>query len=207
VARNASDRGRLAAVLTVLAAAAVLTGCAAEPAQVQVAAATRSAGPSSWFLESGGVVPTPAPATVDLSPVIPRPYMPDFVPPVVPRGRPVEENPPPAACGGYANPVRINPGAVPGAGSATISWQADQRPEVTGYRVQAVVQTIVTGTQPRPLQQSVAQPAGCVPVTTTVTGLTRGESYVFWLEEAVTDPTSGVTRLVQVGTSAPVVIG
>jgi hypothetical protein len=46
-----------------------------------------------------------------------------------------------------------------------------------------------------------------VPVTVTVVGLTPGEPYVFWLEEQVTSASTGVTRLVQVGTTEAVVIG
>jgi hypothetical protein len=54
---------------------------------------------------------------------------------------------------------------------------------------------------------AVAQPSGCVPVTATVAGLTSGSWYVFWLEEAQLDATSGVTRYVQVGESDPVQVG
>jgi hypothetical protein len=44
-------------------------------------------------------------------------------------------------------------------------------------------------------------------VSVTLTGLTSGVPYVFWLEEQVTSVSTGVTRLVQVGTSGAVVIG
>ena len=114
----------------------------------------------------------------------------------------------PDACGGAGtNPRRMVPGVVPGAGSATLDWMSDDRPEVLGYRVQAVSQQLVAGEQPAPVTVSAAQPAGCVPVTVTVLGLTPGEPYVFWLEEQVTSASTGVTRLVQVGTSEAVVIG
>src|SRR3954464_2648676 len=117
----------------------VLAGCATSSSPVQVAAATRSAAAPTWFLESGGIVlsPPPAPSTIGLSPVIPRPRAPEFVPPIVPPGVGVGAARPPAVCGGYGSPVQISPGAVPGPGTATISWQADGRPEVVGYRVQA----------------------------------------------------------------------
>jgi hypothetical protein len=84
---------------------------------------------------------------------------------------------------------------------------ADVRPEVLGYRVQAVSQRLVGGEQAAPVVQAAAQPAGCVPVTVTITGLASGEPYVFWLEEQVTSASTGVTRLVQVGTTEAVVIG
>ena len=185
-----------------------MTGCAAST-DVEEAAATRAQAPATWFLDSGGVVPpsVSAPTTVDpFSPAIPRPGT-FVIPRPVPYGVAPELKPSPAPCGGYSTPRTINPGAVPGTGSATVSWLSDNRAEVTGYRVQAVTQTLVTGAQPEPVKQTVAQPSGCVTVTTTITGLTSGEAYVFWLEEAVVDPTSGVTRLVQVGSSSPVTIG
>ncbi len=114
----------------------------------------------------------------------------------------------PDACGGAGtNPRRMVPGVVPGPGRATLDWMADDRPEVLGYRVQAVSQQLVAGAQPGPVTQTVAQAAGCAPVSVTVTGLTPGEPYVFWLEEQVTSASTGVTRLVQVGTTEAVVIG
>jgi hypothetical protein len=84
---------------------------------------------------------------------------------------------------------------------------SDNRPEVLGYRVQAVSQQLVGGEQPAPLMQTAAQPDGCMPVSVTITGLTSGVPYVFWLEEQVTSASTGVTRIVQVGTSSAVVIG
>jgi hypothetical protein len=125
----------------------------------------------------------------------------------VPRGEPAVTKPPPAACGGYAVPRRIVPGATGGTGSATVSWQADSHADVTGYRVRAVSQTLVAGLQPDPVTVAVAQPSGCVPVTATVGGLTSGSWYVFWLEEAQLDASSGVTRYVQVGESDAVPVG
>ena len=114
----------------------------------------------------------------------------------------------PDACGGGGTvPRRMVPGVVAGPGSATLEWMADARPEVIGYRVQAVSQRLVGGAQPEPVVQTVGQPGGCTPVSVTVTGLTSGVPYVFWLEEQVTSASTGVTRLVQVGTTRPVVIG
>jgi hypothetical protein len=96
---------------------------------------------------------------------------------------------------------------VPGARTATISWLADNRPEVLGYRVSAVSQRLVTGAQPAPPQQTVAQPGGCVPLSITMAGLRPGEPYVFWMEEQTLDSRTGAVRFVQVGTSEAVVIG
>ena len=120
---------------------------------------------------------------------------------------PVYSQRPDACGGGGTTPRRMVPGVVPGPGSATLDWMADARPEVLGYRVQAVSQQLVGGVQPAPVVQEVAQPEGCVPVTVTIAGLAPGVPYVFWLEEQVTSASTGVTRLVQVGTTAAVVIG
>src|SRR3954454_21214839 len=105
----------------------VLAGGATSSSPVQVAAATRSAAAPTWFLEAGGIVPSPpaAPSTIGLEPAIPRPHEPELVPRCFPRGVGIGDDPPPAVCGGYASPVQISPAAVPGPGSATISWQAD----------------------------------------------------------------------------------
>ncbi|MCZ2823218.1 MULTISPECIES: hypothetical protein [unclassified Modestobacter] len=114
----------------------------------------------------------------------------------------------PDGCGGAGTtPRRIVPGVVPGPGSATLDWMSDNRPEVVGYRVQAVSQRLVGGEQPPPVVRAVAQVEGCQPMTVTVDGLTPGEPYVFWFEEQVTSASTGVTRLVQVGTTGAVVIG
>ncbi|MCZ2815643.1 hypothetical protein [Modestobacter sp. VKM Ac-2984] len=114
----------------------------------------------------------------------------------------------PDGCGGAGTtPRRIVPGVVPGPGSATLDWMSDNRPEVVGYRVQAVSQRLIGGQQPPPVVRAVAQVEGCQPMTVTVDGLTPGEPYVFWFEEQVTSASTGVTRLVQVGTTGAVVIG
>jgi hypothetical protein len=151
----------------------------------------------------GPVAPSEPTFIVPAPVVVPR----QLPPPFVPRGEPAVTKPPPAACGGYAVPRRIVPGATGGTGSATVTWQADSHADVTGYRVRAVSQTLVAGLQPDPVTVAVTQPSGCVPVTATVGGLTSGSWYVFWLEEAQADTATGVTRYVQVGSSDPVQVG
>ena len=123
------------------------------------------------------------------------------------RGTQPAYTPRPDPCGGMTTPRRIVPGVVPGPGSASLDWMPDDRPEVVGYRVQAVSQQLVGGEQPAPVVQTVAQVTGCAPVTATITGLTAGTPYVFWLEEQVTSASTGVTRTVQVGATGAVVIG
>jgi hypothetical protein len=205
--RGTSWRRRAGALLLAGGGALVLTGCGPGDAEVQTTAATAAASAGSWFLSSGGTAtPTTEPPFIQLAPSIPRPG--EFtVPRPVPYGVAPDTSPPADPCNGATSPRRINPGAVAGAGSATVSWQADNRAEVLGYRVQAVSQTLVTGAQPATVQRTVGQVAGCGTVTATLTGLASGDHYVFWLEERVQDPTYGVVRLVQVGSSEPVLIG
>ncbi|MGY1738243.1 hypothetical protein [Geodermatophilus sp. SYSU D00684] len=127
--------------------------------------------------------------------------------PLVPHGEPLRTTPPPAQCGGYGSLRQVPPGVVPGVGSATVSWQADGRESVQGYRVTAVSQQLVSGPQPAPPQVTVGQRGDCGEVTASIGGLTSGVPYVFWLEELVLDAGTQVTEYQQVGWSSPVVIG
>jgi hypothetical protein len=198
---------RAGALVLAGAGALVLTGCGLGDTDVQTTAATAAAPGSSWFLSSGGTAtPTTEPPLIQIGPTIPRPG--EFtVPRPVPYGVSPVTSPPPDPCNGASTPRRIVPGAVAGAGSATVSWQADNRSEVLGYRVQAVTQELVSGTQPPTVQRTAGQVAGCGTVSVRLPGLTSGDHYVFWLEERVRDPESGVVRFVQVGSSDPVLIG
>jgi hypothetical protein len=167
-----------------------------------------TAGTNSVVTSPQMVVPVPAePAAPTF--VVPAPTVRQFdLPrPWVPYGVVPKTSPPPAACGGYSTPRHIPPQVVAGTGSATLSWMADNHSDVQGYRVRAVSQQLVTGAQPEPPGQDVAQVGGCGTVTATMTGLTSGVYYVFWLEEAQHDTSNGVVRYVQVGESDPMLIG
>ncbi len=166
--------------------------------------------------EPARVADAPPPAAAPPAPVVDTPVLALPVPrrlevepatPLVPRGRPLEVTPPPAQCGGYGGLRQVPPGVVAGAGSATVSWQADAREVVQGYRVTAVSQQLAAGAQPAPPRVDVAQRADCGEVTATLGGLASGVPYVFWLEVALLDDTTGVTEYVQIGWSSPVVIG
>ncbi|SDD20700.1 hypothetical protein SAMN05660690_3639 [Geodermatophilus telluris] len=152
-------------------------------------------------------VPDPVVDTPVLAVPVPRRLAVELPTPLVPRGVPLETTPPPAQCGGYGSLRQVPPGVVPGTGSATVSWQADGRAVVQGYRVTAVSQQLVSGPQPAPPQVTVGQRGDCGEVTATMAGLTGGVPYVFWLEELVLDADTGVTAYEQVGWSSPVVIG
>lgn len=207
-------RGRRGGLVLAAAAAAVLSACTPAAPPVEVAAATAALPVTPWTNAPRPAVvypdlPIAAPETGGMQvPQPPRPMRVNRLPaPLAAVGTAPSFTPPTAVCGGYGIPRRIVPGAQPGAGSATISWQADGHPEVQGYRVSAVSQALVSGAQPAPLQQTVAQSGGCGPVTVTMTGLTPGAPYVFWMEEQTLDQRTGVLRFVQVGTSDAVVIG
>ena len=210
-----------------LAAAGLLAAGIWPAAPVQVAAATVAVFTPQAPLRSA--VEAPIPLRVEVPPAVPPPLVdssaatgsgPGMTVPQPPRpartgrvvnpyvgyGESPELTPRPVSCGGHVSPRRVDPGVVPGVGSATLTWQAGGRAEVLGYRVSAVSQTLVPGVQPAPVQRTVAQPADCSPVEVTVPGLTPGDSYVFWLEEQTLDPTTEVVSFVQVGTSEAVVI-
>jgi hypothetical protein len=228
-ARRRSRRraGWLAPILAVT-AGAVLFGPQLTPALLEVTAATEpatvtptatpTATPTPMLAAAQGVDTLDDVATASsLASVaaegglaIPQPPRPHqiVIMPNAAVGTPPSYKQRPDACGGSGTtPRRMVPGVVAGAGTATVDWMSDNRPEVLGYRVQAVSQRLVGGQQPAPVVQTVGQPTGCVPVSVTITGLTSGDPYVFWLEEQVTSASTGVTRLVQVGTTGAVVIG
>jgi hypothetical protein len=67
---------------------------------------------------------------------------------------------------------------TPGVRRLTVQWPAGYGPN---YRVAAVDQKLVTGTQPPPTWVNVNAGAGCT-VTATLTGLISGNPYVVWLD-------------------------
>ena len=219
--------GRLVPLLAVAAGALVL-GPQLTPVLVEVTAAT---GPLGGSTATATATPAAASTTTPVAAArngsaasaappaavaaqgglaIPQPPRPQqiVVMPNAAVGTPPSYTQRPDPCGGSgAAPRRMVPGVVAGTGTATLDWMADNRPEVLGYRVQAVSQRLVGGTQPAPVIQTVGQPTGCAPVRVTIAGLTSGVPYAFWLEEQMTSSSTGVTRLVQVGTTGAVVIG
>ena len=67
---------------------------------------------------------------------------------------------------------------TPGKGSLTVQWPSSYGPN---YRVTAVNQKLVTGTQPPPTWVNVPAAAGCT-TSATLTGLISGNPYVVWLD-------------------------
>ncbi|MGY1643062.1 hypothetical protein ACI782_18305 [Geodermatophilus sp. SYSU D00703] len=209
-----SRGGRYGTAVGVLAVGLVTLSAPAGTLAAQLTAVTtptRPSVPQPVTPPAAALAPAPEPVVeppvvaTGPAPVAPRGVDLDVPDPVVPRGTPLVTEPGPSLCGGYANPRRILPAVVPGPGTAEVTWQADGHDDVQRYRVQAVGQRLVTGSQPAHPTLVAAQPDGCVPVAVRFTGLQRGVPYVFWLEEEVRDSLSA--RWVQVGTTTPVVIG
>ena len=201
-----------AAVVLAASVGGVLAATTPAGPAVAVAATTVAAPAAAPWTRSAVPAPVVAPGTATTPgmtvPQPPRPVRTGLVvTPFVAVGKSPELTPRAPVCGGLTTPRQVPPGVDPGpGGSATVSWQAGGRAEVSGYRVTAVSQTLYPGEQIAALQQTVAEPADCSPVTLTVTGLTPGEAYVFWLEERTLDATVSVERFVQIGTSEPVVM-
>ncbi|MBN1174020.1 MAG: fibronectin type III domain-containing protein [Micromonosporaceae bacterium] len=76
--------------------------------------------------------------------------------------------------------------AVPGAGSATVSWMDVAGGVVTEYRVAAVSQDLGSGVTPDPVWITVAPTGRCELISATVTGLTSGGRYVLWVDAVMT---------------------
>jgi hypothetical protein len=213
--RRPRTRGRAAGTAVAVGAAGLIafsgpgTELAAELTATRTAVAAPAPAPAADPPVAVVDVPEPViPVPVSPAPTVsvprPRPVGLDLRP-SVPVGVAPETEPRPDPCGGFVTPRRITPAVEPGPGTATVSWQADERTAVSGYRVRAVRQEWVTGAQPQPPERTAAQPGGCAPVAVSFDGLARGGTYVFWLEEEVQDSYSA--RWVQVGTSEPVAIG
>jgi hypothetical protein len=201
------------AAATVLLGTALLPDLAADGGTRPVdAAATAPVVAANGFSSSGGtgsiVIPAPAVAAPP-SMIVPHPEVvrQAVVPPYVPRGVSPTTLPPPARCGGYSTPRKVTPAVVPGAGSATVSFPSDPSSSVRSYRVQAVSQHLVSGTQSAHVVATAGQQTNCGQVTVRLTGLASGDPYVFWLEEEQVDAGNGKAQFVQVGASEPVVIG
>jgi hypothetical protein len=67
---------------------------------------------------------------------------------------------------------------TPGKASLKVQWPARYGPN---YRVAAVDQRLVSGTQPPPTWVNVTAGSGCT-VTATLTGLISGNPYIVWLD-------------------------
>lgn len=84
----------------------------------------------------------------------------------------------PIAWPAYQQQVLIPMIVTPGTASLKVQWPAWYGPN---YRVAAVDQRLVSGTQPPPTWVTVTAGTGCT-VTATITGLISGNPYIVWLD-------------------------
>lgn len=192
----------IAAVATVIA----LSGCS------MLGLETVTGGSSSGSAEAGGQdwgatrvltgTPTgsPTPGGVPLSPT-PTSVLTLSADPTA------SVSPVPPECIGNLRPNVINGLSVtPGAGQATVTWVNVGDPTVQSYRLAAIPQTIYYGNQAPADWTDVPAGDGCTTLTRTVTGLTKGEPYIFWLDAIVNSYEYGVGRDIQIARSVPIVI-
>lgn len=97
-----------------------------------------------------------------------------------------------APCLRSPSPTQIALQVTPGVGSAVVRWLRDGDGTVRSYRVTAISQRLVAGTQPAPPSVTVARGLGCGARSVSFSGLRHGSSYVFWLEEGIPDPAGGL---------------
>jgi hypothetical protein len=175
-----------------------LAGCGALGLDTSMTPRTSSPatpGPVSgagWVVvANGSATPTPGPSkgTASPSPALP----PVSFPPVDP------------ACAKRwtVDPVLIPMTIVPGAGSLTVTWP---RQYESNYRITAVRQPLVSGSQPAVTWQDIPAGSGCT-ITATISGLASGKPYVVWLEAPNTGYERDGTRHLHSGESGVVYPG
>ena len=81
--------------------------------------------------------------------------------------------------------------ATAGVGQASVNWMSIGDPRVVEYRIAPVLQNRPGGSVPPALWTTVPKPSGCQLINATVTGLTKGNWYVFWLDVVVTTHPTG----------------
>lgn len=173
-------RKLLGLVLLVLTAS--LTGCSAlglGGTAVPAEAPATEGGPVSeagWLVsQTGQATPSPGPA---IGKGTPRPALPpvSFLPVIPGCARPWT-----------VEPVLIPMTITPVRGGFSVTWPRQYNSD---YRIAAIPQPLVSGSQPDYTWKPVAAPSGGCTVTTTVTGLRSGTPYVLWLDA----PGSGYER-------------
>lgn len=154
-------------VLAVAASALLLTGCGGGGVGAGSSASASASPAAPWLIyNSGNPSPSPTPA-MSLSPsATALPWIP--LPSVSPC----------AIAWPTDAQVLIPLIVTPGVRSLTVQWPSAYGPN---YRVAAVNQKLVTGTQPPPTWVNVTAGTGCT-VTATLTGLISGNPYVVWLD-------------------------
>jgi hypothetical protein len=161
--------GRRAMITVALAVLPALAGCGAlglgDPAAPASAEPSTRPGDSWVVVQEGRATASPTPARLTASPTTST-----GLPPV----SPVPGCPADWTGGTVLIPVTVTVGA----GSLTATW-----PQQRGstYRIAAVPQGLVAGSQPAVVWQPVAAGSGCS-VTATIRGLRSGKPYILWLD-------------------------
>lgn len=154
------------------------------------------------------VPPNPTPSAAPTAYQYPGPTPPAGLPPL-PGGIPVpgvtlSYSPP---CSGRLYRGKLDhPPAQAGAGSATTTWQSAGDPDVTGYRLTAISGDLVAGEQTALPWVDIAAPAGCSPVSGTMTGLSSGGWYRLWVTATVKTSYDRTPREVMIAESEAVKI-
>jgi hypothetical protein len=91
--------------------------------------------------------------------------------------------------------------ATPGVGQGSVSWMSLGDPRVVEYKIAAILQNRPGGSVPPAIWTTVPKPNGCQQMNATVSGLTSGSWYVFWLDVVVTTAPTG-RREPMIGRSA-----
>jgi len=81
--------------------------------------------------------------------------------------------------------------ATPGVGQASVSWMSLGDPRIVEYKIAAVLQNRPGGSVPPATWTTIPKPNGCQQVNATISGLTSGNWYVFWLDVVVTTLPTG----------------
>jgi hypothetical protein len=202
---STDQRARRVALLPVAALVGLLAGCHSStstvgappagpppgtvvpPAAVSVAVTVAPASVAPGATRIG--VPVPSIGAAPTAPALPPPNRVRYVPP----------------CPWSPSPTQIALQVSPGSGSAVVRWTGDGDGTVRSYRVSAISQRLVAGTQPPPPTATTARGVGCGPHSVSFGGLRHGSGYVFRLEEAIPDPAGGL-RYWQVGQSSGVLV-
>lgn len=196
-------RGKLALLLLPL-TPLLLGGCGSPGTSAQ--AATPSAAATPWIAAAGGsAVPAPTPS---ISYSSPAPFPTGFLPVSTVSASPT---PTPSAndCAdlGFHSGAINSAGVVPGTTSATVSWYNPGGADLVEYRITAISQNLVTGSQ-RDVGWTVLKPgSGCGMVSAPVTGLDRKTDYIFSVDAVFTKLGEDGTWATTVARSIPTKTG
>lgn len=175
--------------LAVSASLLLLTGCGASGGSSGGAGASAAPSPAvPWLIDASGNPTTVATPTVSLSPSTGLPWSPLPSASTCAISWPTNEQ------------VFIPMIVTPGVGSLKVQWPSWYGPN---YRLAAVDQKLVSGTQPPPTWMNVTAGTGCT-VTATLTGLISGNPYVVWLDAPNTPRGIDNSRSLYSGRSAVV---